>query len=333
MARYARAVPHDELTPRASGRARVLGLLLGVAADAVLADPARWHPVAGFGRFAAAVERRCYADSRPSGVVHLAVSAGSVLVVGVAVSVVARRGGAAAEAAAVAAATWVVLGGTSLAATGAALADSLDADDLAAARTLIPHLCGRDPLVLDAAGMARAGCESVAENTSDAVVGPLWWGALAGVPGLLGYRAVNTLDAMVGHRSPRYRNFGWAAARLDDAANWIPARLTALLVAAVRPKQAREVLDAVLHPPAHPSPNAGVAEAAFAAALGLRLGGDTVYAGRVDPRPTFGTGRSPEPADIDAAVRLSRDVTLALAALLATPATLSVLRHRPHTLR
>jgi len=107
--------------------------------------------------------------------------------------------------------------------------------------------------------------------------------------------AVNTLDAMVGHRNERYARFGWAAARLDDAANWIPARLTALLVAAVRPRHAREVLAALAHPPPHPSPNAGVAEAAFAAALGLRLGGDTVYGGRVDPRPAFGSGRPPEP--------------------------------------
>jgi hypothetical protein len=145
------------------------------------------------------------------------------------------------------------------------------------------------------------------------------------------YRAVNTLDAMVGHRNERYARFGWAAARLDDAANWLPARLAGLLVAAVRPGQAREVLAAMVHPPAHPSPNAGVVEAAFAAALGLRLGGDTVYAGRVDPRPAFGSGRPPEPGDIDAAVRLSRDVTLALAALLAAPAVVGglVRRRRP----
>ena len=131
---------------------------------------------------------------------------------------------------------------------------------------------------------------------------------------------------MVGHRNERYHRFGWAAARLDDAANWVPARLAGLLVAAVRPGQAREILGAVVRPPVHPSPNAGVVEAAFAAALGLRLGGDTVYAGRVDPRPAFGTGRPPEVPDIDAAVRLSRDVTLALAALLATPALVSSLR-------
>jgi adenosylcobinamide-phosphate synthase len=190
----------------------------------------------------------------------------------------------------------------------------------------LPALVGRDPESLDAKGAARAVVESVAENTVDAVVAPACWAALGGAAGAGFYRAANTLDAMVGHRNERYGRFGWAAARLDDVANWIPARLTALLVAAVRPGQAREVLDALAHPPPHPSPNAGVAEAAFAAALGLRLGGDTVYAGRVDPRPTFGTGRPPEPGDIDAAVRLSRDVTLALAALLAAPAILVGIR-------
>lgn len=217
-------------------------------------------------------------------------------------------------------ATWLVVAGRALGEEARAIGDLLYADDLDGARRRLPALVGRDPNVLDAKGLARAVVESVAENTVDAVVAPACWAAAGGAAGAGFYRAVNTLDAMVGHRNDRYGRFGWAAARLDDAANWIPARLTALLVAAVRPTQAREALDAIVHPPAHPSPNAGVAEAAFAAALGLRLGGDTVYAGRVDPRPTFGTGRPPEPTDIDAAIRLSRDVTLALAALLAMPA-------------
>jgi adenosylcobinamide-phosphate synthase len=153
----------------------------------------------------------------------------------------------------------------------------------------------------------------VAENTVDAVVAPACWAAVGGPAGAGAYRAVNTLDAMVGHRCPRYARFGWASARLDDAANWVPARLTAVLVAAVRPGAAAEIAGILRHPPDHPSPNAGVAEAAFAAALGLRLGGDTVYAGRVDPRPALGTGRPPEPADIEAAVRLSAHVSYALA--------------------
>ena len=100
---------------------------------------------------------------------------------------------------------------------------------------MLPNLCGRDPAGLDAAEIARAVIESVAENTSDAMVAPLLWGAVAGPPGLAAYRAINTLDAMVGHRSPRYLRFGWAAARLDDAANWIPARVTAALAVACAP--------------------------------------------------------------------------------------------------
>jgi adenosylcobinamide-phosphate synthase len=225
-------------------------------------------------------------------------------------------------------ATWLVVAGRALRSEARAVAALLVGDDLDGARRRLPALVGRDPDRLDAKGVTRAVVESVAENTVDAVVAPALWAAVAGAPGAGFYRAVNTLDAMVGHRNERYQHFGWAAARLDDAANWVPARLTGLLVAAVRPRQAGAVLDAVRHPPAHPSPNAGVAEAAFAAALDLRLGGDTVYAGRVDPRPTFGTGRPPEIADIDAAGRLSGDVTLALAAALAAPAVLDRLRHR-----
>jgi len=230
-------------------------------------------------------------------------------------------------------ATSLVVAGRALGEEAAAVGERLAAGDLDGARRRLPALVGRDPEWLDAKDVARAVVESVAENTVDAVVAPACWTAVLGAPGAGMYRAVNTLDAMVGHRNQRYARFGWASARLDDAANWVPARLTGLLVAAVRPRRAGEVLGAVVHPPGHPSPNAGVVEAAFAAALGVRLGGDTVYAGRVDPRPAFGSGRPPEPADIDAAVRLSRDVTLALAAVLVAPALVRALRrghrHQP----
>jgi adenosylcobinamide-phosphate synthase len=176
---------------------------------------------------------------------------------------------------------------------------------------------GRDPASLDEKGVARAVVESVAENTVDAVVAPALWTAVCGAPGVLAHRAVNTMDAMVGHRSPRYANYGWAAARLDDVMAWVPARTTAVLVATVRPRRAGDVWRAVRRDaPAHPSPNAGVAEGAFAAALDLRLGGPTTYAGITELRPTLGTGRSPEAHDIARAVRLSRDVTVALAAAL-----------------
>ncbi|WP_250558510.1 CobD/CbiB family cobalamin biosynthesis protein, partial [Pseudonocardia lacus] len=219
-----------------------------------------------------------------------------------------------------AAATWTVLGGTSLARHGTALADELADGDLAAARARLPSLCGRDPASLDVAGAARAGTESMAENTSDAVVAPLLWGAAAGVPGLLGYRAVNTLDAMVGHRSPRYLRFGWAAARLDDLANLLPARVAAALFAVLAPAVGGSPRAALAtwwrDAAAHPSPNAGPVEATAAGALGVTLGGRTVYPHRVEERPRLGRGPAPTPADLRRAARLSRLVGAA-ATLLA----------------
>jgi adenosylcobinamide-phosphate synthase len=305
------------------GRARAVGLALGVAADALLGDPTRWHPVAGFGRAACWLERRCYADSRPAGAGYLVVCAGAAVGVGTALArAVARRPGL--EALAVAAATWAVLGGASLAGEASALARDLDAGDLSAARARIPRLCGRDPNALDAAGMARAGCESVAENTSDAVVAPLLWGAVAGVPGLLGYRAVNTLDAMVGYRSPRYSRFGWAAARADDLVNLLPARLTAALTVATAPLlRGPGSADAAVRAwhrdaPAHPSPNAGPVEATAAGALGVRLGGLTLYAHGVERRPILGDGAAPTPADLRRAATLSRLLGWTAAALATT---------------
>jgi adenosylcobinamide-phosphate synthase len=198
---------------------------------------------------------------------------------------------------------------------------SLADGDLGAARAALPALAGRDPSALDPAGLARATVESVAENTSDAAVAPLFWGAVAGVPGLLGYRAVNTLDAMVGHRSPRYTRFGWAAARLDDAANWVPARLTAALTVACAPLVGGSASGALRtwwrDGAAHPSPNAGRCEAAMAGALGLRLGGRNVYGTRTEDRPLLGDGRPPVPADVRRAVRLSTAVWTSAAVLAA----------------
>ena len=164
--------------------------------------------------------------------------------------------------------------------------------DLAAARQRLTHLVGRDTAALPESEIARAAVESVAENTSDAVVAPLAWGALAGVPGLLAYRAANTLDAMTGHHSARYERFGWAAARLDDLLNLPGSRLAGLLTAACAPAAARETLAAWrCDARRRPSPNAGVAEAAFAGALGIRLGGTNVYGGRVEHRAVLGGGR------------------------------------------
>lgn len=304
-------------------RPTAAGLVLGFALDQAVGDPRRGHPVAAFGRAATALERVLWAPSRSRGTLHLLVCAGGAVAVGTAADRV-SRGRPMLRTAATALATWAVLGGTSLRREGAGMSAALARGDLRAARARLPHLCGRDPAGLDAAGLARATVESVAENASDAVVAPLVWGALAGAPGLLGYRALNTLDAMVGHRSARYERFGWAAARLDDVANLLPSRLTGLLAAAAAglvggsPRQAWRALRR--DGGHHPSPNAGRCESAYAGALGVRLGGTNVYGARVEHRPHLGAGPAPSGADIDRAVRLTRAVEvggLAVAVLTA----------------
>ncbi|RNG04366.1 cobalamin biosynthesis protein, partial [Streptomyces botrytidirepellens] len=224
---------------RADHASYACGAALGFLGDLAAGDPRRGHPVAAFGRAAAAVERRLWRDHRGSGALHTALCAGGAAA-GAALLARTVRGFAGrrrttADAALTAAATWAVLGGTSLVREARVIGDALAAGDVDAARERLPHLCGRDPQALDAQQIARAVVESVAENTSDAVVGALVWGAVAGVPGLVGFRAVNTLDAMVGHKSARYRRFGWAAARLDDVAGWPGARLTAALAALAGP--------------------------------------------------------------------------------------------------
>lgn len=285
--------------------------------DRAVADPRRGHPVAGFGRLAARTERALYADDRGRGAAHAGLLVGGASAAGWLAERAAR--GATSQVLLTAAVTWAVLGGTSLRREAGVMSGLIGSGDLQAARTRLSHLCGRDAGALDADGLARATVESVAENTSDAHVGPLVWGAAFGVPGLLGYRAVNTLDAMVGHRSDRYLRFGWASARADDAANVLPARLTAALATALAPLVGGRPADARAawrrDAGKHPSPNAGPVEAAFAGALGRRLGGPLTYAGRPDPRPTLGDGPSPAPPDIDRAARLSDAVTVAAGAL------------------
>ncbi|QMV23974.1 cobalamin biosynthesis protein [Streptomyces sp. SCUT-3] len=296
------------------------GAALGHLGDLLLGDPRRGHPVAVFGRAAAAVEQRLWRDHRGSGALYTAVCAGGATAAAAALAGAARRAsrsphrataaaGDSARVALTAAATWAVLGGTTLGREARAVAAALEAGDLAAARARLPHLCGRDPQSLDEQQIARAVVESVAENTSDAVVGALVWGAAAGVPGLVGFRAANTLDAMVGHRSPRHLRFGWASARLDDVAGFPGSRLTAALAALLGPDPRGALRAARRDGRRHPSPNAGPVEAAFAGALGVRLGGTLSYGGRTEHRPVLnGGGRPVVPADIERAVRLARRV-------------------------
>lgn len=291
-----------------------LGLVLGFLADRAVGDPRRGHPVAGFGQLAARLERSLHAPTRARG----AIAVGALVTTTIGLGLLERRLPTPARVVITAGATWAVLGGRSLGREGDAIGQLLDQDDLGGARQRIRNLVGRDPSTLDADDIARACVESIAENSADAVVAPLFWGAVAGVPGLIGYRAINTLDAMWGHRNERYREFGWAAARLDDVANWLPARLTvalnAGLVAASTGERGRAcgVVRVVRRDaPAHPSPNAGPVEASWASALGVRLGGTNHYDGVVEDRGHLGDGPPVTVLDIPRATQHLRRLSTA----------------------
>jgi adenosylcobinamide-phosphate synthase len=313
-------------------RSRAIGLLAGFAADRVLGDPARHHPVAGFGRLAGAVERRMWADERLTGALFSALLVGGTGAAGLLADRLVRHHPLL-RTALTAATTWAVLGGRSLGREAQLVHGHLVRDDLTAAREQLTHLVGRDPSQLDAGEISRATVESVAENTSDAVVAPLLAGAVGGIGGLVAYRAANTLDAMVGHRSDRYLWFGWASARLDDVLNLAPARLSAGLAAVLarvvggRPRDAMTTWTRDAH--RHPSPNAGPVEASFAGALGIQLGGTNVYGTRIEHRPTLGDGRPATTDDIARAVRLADAVGLAAAGVSAALAARSTRRPTP----
>lgn len=285
------------MAPRPDLCARLAGSAAGYLLDQLFGEPpARFHPLPAFGQLMAQIEGRLYRDDRLAGVGYTGCGTGTGLLVGLVLR-------------STAGATFLACGGRALATAADAVERALCHGDLATARDDVRSLVGRDTEHLGEDEIARAAVESVAENTVDAVIAPLFFSVIAGGPGALGYRAANTLDALVGYRSPRYERFGWASARLDDLLSFVPARLTALLVLLVRPWRAADVVRVVRRDAgAHPSPNAGVAEAAFAAALGLRLGGDNTYGGVTETRPCLGDGRAPYRTDIARAVRLSRHV-------------------------
>lgn len=306
-----------------------LTLLLALLVDAVTGEP-RWlyarlpHPAAAVGRVIQALERVLLrAADAPSrqrlrGVVLLVLVAGGAAGVGAGVAQALRLvpGGWLLEAAAMS----TLLAQRSLIEHVAAVADGLERG-LAEGRRAVARIVGRDPERLDRAGVARAAIESLAENLSDGVTAPLFWGLLLGLPGMLAYKAVNTADSMVGHKSERYRHFGWASARVDDLVNLVPARLTGAVlclagVAWRRPGASLRVMrrDA----PHHRSPNAGWPEAAMAAVLGLRLAGPRVYGGVQVPDAWMGDGRAEAgAADIRRALRLAWAAWWLLAGALA----------------
>ncbi|HEU5084398.1 MAG TPA: cobalamin biosynthesis protein [Acidimicrobiales bacterium] len=295
----------------------------GVAVGLVLADlappvPDEVHPVARFGSVMTAVEQRIWRDDRAAGAAYAA--AGLAL---------GALGGRAMRS--TTAAVSVTAAGGQLRSVARDIAAHLEAGRLDAARAALPALVGRDPSRLDPSGIAAAVIESVAENMVDAVFAPALWALVAGPAGAGALRAVNTMDAMVGRRSERYERFGWAAARADDLANLVPARVFAAAVLAVAPAGRRTAVVRAVRDdaPAHPSPNAGVAEAAVAGALGLSLGGPLRYGDRHEIRPTLGDGPRPGAGDIERAVRLAERTELLLAGTAAALGVLGpVLRRR-----
>lgn len=287
-------------------------------ADAVIGDPPglwRWtgHPVTWFGAAIDAADRRLNRG-------RMRVWRGA-LAVGAVAAVFALAAAALAAGCAALPFGWV---GEALVASTLLAHRSLhehvarvaDAANLARAREAVAMIVGRETAALDEPAVARAAIETLAENLSDGVVAPAFWLAVAGLPGIVVYKVINTADSMIGHRTPRHEAFGKAAARLDDALNIIPARLTALLVAMIAPRILSQSRDVIGDARGHVSPNAGWPEAAFAAALGVTLGGPRRYGARlVDGHSLNAAGRVATMDDIRRALRLSRGVGIVQFAL------------------
>lgn len=308
-------------------------LVLALVLDRLVGDPSwLWqrvrHPVVIFGAAIDALDRRMNRESlagevrRRNGVVAITLLlAGAALAGCLLHSLFAALGlaGFLLEVAVVA----VLLAQKSLKDHVAAVADGLRRDGLARGRRAVSMIVGRDPETLDEAGVVRAAIESLAENFADGTVAPAFWYAVAGLPGILAYKMLNTADSMIGHKSPKYLDFGWASARLDDLANWPAARLSSLLIAAgtaVRQgtTDARRSLSVAFRDSGlHRSPNSGWPEAAMAGALDIRLAGPRIYGGRLVSEPMLnGAGRAEVDArDIGAAIRVFDTACSSLAVL------------------
>ncbi|CAH1746880.1 Cobalamin biosynthesis protein CobD [Thauera humireducens] len=280
----------------------------GLLADRLFGEVRRFHPLVGFGRWARAVEdavRRIVGEHRLAGLLAWALA----VLPWVALALIARAAHPLAHWPVDIALLYFSLGGRSLAEHAEAVAAPLAAGNLAAARERVGWIVSRDTRELDPAGVARAGTESVLENGNDAVFGALFWFLLGGGAGVLLFRLANTLDAMWGYRTPRYLRFGWAAARIDDVLNALPARLTALTYALLGNTR-RALACWRVQAPAWDSPNAGPVMAAGAGALGVALGGGAIYHGQWEERPPLGEGPAPDAGSLRAAIALVRRGTL-----------------------
>jgi adenosylcobinamide-phosphate synthase len=284
-------------------------LCLGAALlDRWLGEPRRWHPLVGFGALAQGLEALIYGPPELKAEARRVRGLGAVIVLLVPFTIAAGLLAAIPLLGLLAALglLYLAIGARSLAEHAEAVAAALQTGDLPTARERVSRIVSRDTTDLDEEQISRATVESVLENGCDAIFGALCWFALAGAAGATLYRLANTLDALWGYRTPRYRDFGWAAARLDDLLNWLPARLTALSYVAVGTKPALAWRCWREQAPNWKSPNAGPVMAAGAGALGLALGGPARYHGEWQQRPALGEGLAPRAEDIGRAVALVR---------------------------
>ena len=298
-------------------------MVVAMAIDAVLGWPERLfrlvgHPVTWLGRLIDVLDRACNRDSdapmsrRAAGIVAtlLAIAVPTFF----AWTIQAQLGAGWGRIFVIGILAWPLGALRALHDHVAAVAHPLQSGDIKAARLAVSRIVGRDPLTLDDAGIARASIESLAENASDGVVAPVFWGAIFGLPGIVGYKVINTLDSMIGHRTPRHEAFGWAAARIDDVANFIPARLTGVLFALITTRRRAAMGCMICDGPRHRSVNAGWPEAAMAGALGVRLSGPRIYHGKVADEPWLNaSARDPSAGDIGHALKLFRHAMLLLA--------------------
>lgn len=290
-----------------------LVMLAAVLLDRLLGEPQRAHPLVAFGRMAGWIEQRIHADRRAKG---LLAWLSAVLPCVASLALIQRYAPAWLGWCMAAIVLYATLGLRSLGEHARPVAHALAADELDQARHAVGRMVSRDTAPLDAVQVATAATESVLENGNDAVFAALFWFAVLGAPGALLYRLANTLDAMWGYRTPRYERFGWAAARIDDVLNWIPARLTALTYALCG-HFARALRCWHAQAPRWDSPNAGPVMAAGAGALGVKLGGAAPYEGVWEARPELGEGAVPDAGAIHRALQLlRRGVALWLAAAL-----------------
>ncbi|SFJ38347.1 adenosylcobinamide-phosphate synthase CbiB [Bradyrhizobium sp. cf659] len=302
-------------------------MAVAMAVDALLGWPAPLfarigHPVTWLGRLITRVDTAWNRPSDPPAFRRAAGVAGALVVIAVSAAIgwvlqsVLALGWI--QFVLVGILAWPLVALRSLDDHVAAVAGPLQAGDIAGARAAVSRIVGRDPATLDEAGIARAAIESLAENASDGIVAPVFWGALFGLPGIFGYKAINTLDSMIGHRSERHEAFGWAAARIDDVANFIPARLTGFLFVLLAPRRTEALSCMTRDARRHRSPNAGWPEAAMAGALGVRLSGPRIYHGSITNEPWLNEGaRDPLAADITQGLTVYRRAMLLLAGLLA----------------